>query len=99
MLTHARRPSRVASCDARTTAVLCVDSTTTSRTFRTAPARHTDGLRLVLQIVLLLLLGIGTTCTELCSVLYTSIDNLLTIRRWRDCSYGARPRGTCPYQQ
>ena len=68
MLTHARRPSRVASCDARTTAVLCVDSTTTPLTFCPVPARHTDGLRLVLQIVLLL--GIGTTCTELCPVLH-----------------------------
>ena len=68
MLTHARRPSRVASCDARTTAVLCVDSTTTPLTFCPEPARHTDGLRLVLQIVLLL--GIGTTCTELCPVLH-----------------------------
>ena len=72
MLTQTKRPSRVASCDARTTAVLCVDSTTTPLTFRTAPARHTDGLRLVLQIVVLL--GIGNSRAELYSVLYSSID-------------------------
>ena len=53
----ATRPSRVASCDARTTAVLCVDSTTTPLTF--CP---------VLQIVLLL--GIGNITTELCPVLH-----------------------------
>ena len=26
-------------------------------------------------------------------------EDLLTIRRWRCCCYGARPRGKCPYQQ